>query len=615
MTSSKKLSNEIVYLQDKTWKTDLMSGLNDLRKEKVMCDITIKIGDDSYLAHKVVLGVHCGYFKAMYTSGCKETKSSEVTLQEGSSSAFGSLLRYAYTGNIRLCSATILDTLSLACYLQFPKAVDMCVEYIQDLCKRKLLSIETIMAVSDFDEQHDFARLAELTFAANDYLVHNFLEFTKMDCFLQLQSAECIVRFLQSPSIAKLQSKNEGEILDAVLAWLKHDWPKRKVDAMKLLREVRLGLVPKEHLHRKITEFNMMPEVTKLLRAVADLLEDVGDQHPLTLAREYPKLCATRTQVTAPLVAYGENASWYYDKVKKDWVRVPFCGPQINGKRHSTIDHTLLVANEDLYSAGGLYRTDKSGWREIKTKNFSVYSPRLNDWTGLENMKVARSWCTLVALDDYIYAIGGVNEASVERYSFKSGKWSEPGEIAPLPVQRTCRSMSAVGFEGRILVYANPGFYLYDPKSNMWYDQKLLGGVISSQAKPNKKKLIPLLMVHNSQCFLVSYTHIHVVNESDVLMTKPVVTLLSFSTSDLRAKTDIVDITSIQSQKLVPLNSSGAFIIDDEVFVSVNGCVHNTGIFVEESQTEMVNLDEWEKLTGRRTFVSYTFDKLCLRKK
>ena len=74
-------STDIVYLRDKTSTLDLTSGLNELRKQNILCDVNIRVGDATYAAHKVVLSVASGYFKSMFTSGFRETNSSEVTIQ------------------------------------------------------------------------------------------------------------------------------------------------------------------------------------------------------------------------------------------------------------------------------------------------------------------------------------------------------------------------------------------------------------------------------------------------------------------------------------------------------------------------------------------------------
>ena len=128
---------------------------------------------------------------------------------EGNSETFGTLLRFAYTGNLRLSPPTAVDTLSMACYLQFPKAIALCEEYIQDICSRKGLPLEIAMAIADFSDTHNFPKLAD---AANGYLTKNCLDVMKSQRFLETQSADLIARFLRSPNLEKVSRKKEKEV-------------------------------------------------------------------------------------------------------------------------------------------------------------------------------------------------------------------------------------------------------------------------------------------------------------------------------------------------------------------------------------------------------------------
>ena len=83
---------EVVYMRDNTASSALALGLNDLRKDKSFCDVKIKVGRDTYPAHKVVLSAASGFFKSMFGPKGVGANSSAVTLK-GNSQAFGSLLR------------------------------------------------------------------------------------------------------------------------------------------------------------------------------------------------------------------------------------------------------------------------------------------------------------------------------------------------------------------------------------------------------------------------------------------------------------------------------------------------------------------------------------------
>ncbi len=83
ISATMPLSKEVVYLRDRTSSSDLMYGLNELRKQSILCNVHIKIGDDTYPAHKIVLIAQCEYFKAMFTSRFKKARNNRYVTLEG----------------------------------------------------------------------------------------------------------------------------------------------------------------------------------------------------------------------------------------------------------------------------------------------------------------------------------------------------------------------------------------------------------------------------------------------------------------------------------------------------------------------------------------------------
>lgn len=79
----------------------LLAGLNQLRQESVLCDVTIRVGNRYFEAHKVILAAASSYFKAMFVEDMLEAQVKEVELKEVGEEAFNDVLNYIYTGMIR----------------------------------------------------------------------------------------------------------------------------------------------------------------------------------------------------------------------------------------------------------------------------------------------------------------------------------------------------------------------------------------------------------------------------------------------------------------------------------------------------------------------------------
>lgn len=43
--------------------------LDELRQQNQLCDVIIRVGDQDFVAHRVVLAATCPYFKGMFTGG------------------------------------------------------------------------------------------------------------------------------------------------------------------------------------------------------------------------------------------------------------------------------------------------------------------------------------------------------------------------------------------------------------------------------------------------------------------------------------------------------------------------------------------------------------------
>ena len=67
------------------------------------------------------------------------------------------------------------------------------------------------------------------------------------------------------------------QILELIVKWLKHDWDNRRTHAPSLLKQVRLGLVPKESLTELMDSAILtIPECKKLFQEVMKGLESQG---------------------------------------------------------------------------------------------------------------------------------------------------------------------------------------------------------------------------------------------------------------------------------------------------------------------------------------------------
>ena len=73
-------------------------------------DVTLVVDNQPFSAHKVILAARSHYFRALLFGGLMESSETAIELQDTPLAAFKQLLRYIYTGQVKL-SFFIMDSL------------------------------------------------------------------------------------------------------------------------------------------------------------------------------------------------------------------------------------------------------------------------------------------------------------------------------------------------------------------------------------------------------------------------------------------------------------------------------------------------------------------------
>ncbi|XP_072027827.1 kelch-like protein 28 [Amphiura filiformis] len=663
------------FRNEHSYPRQLSQALNDLREENQLCDIIINVGGRAFNAHKAVLAASSSYFKAMFTSGFKESTEKEISI-EGNPDVFKVLIHYAYTGVLKMSALTAFDVLDMACYMQFTQVYKTCANFIEGCFKAKSennrIPLCDALKMYMLAKNHD--HLEELATAAVKFMEDNVQQLIRSEAFLQNASVSFLESFLCREELAT--ANGEKQVLELVINWLKQDWETRHTHAHSLLSKIRLGLVTPEHLTELITKDILeKPECKALVDEVLQLR--TSSQSVTTLSLKSPQLFATRSTITAPISpcigeTYGITSCnfKYYHTTQQCWKPL---------KRFSTLLHcasyqSVMVVNGKLFLAGGLDQHEEidmddmfhdsdsdSDWDDdyeeparykftpVGQKHFFCYHTVENKWSKLPAMKVARNSFPMVQLGGYIYAIAGSNASGieisdVERFDLRKKEW----EILPRLPER-CRSISAVAFKGKIIVHGitpaadNPTtsrphlkyvLQVYHPNSKYWQS------VHSEVREVNQEGNIvdrrptnpPHLFVYKGICYRVSYAKVQSDTPKnmawyDTPKHKPVVHALEFhSQSNAAAAADgiLVKVGESINQDYIPENMVGAFRISDEVFVSVNGFSYNTGISISSEQSTDVDVDQWRPfndikrlddnilIKGQEGLTCFTFDRMKL---
>lgn len=190
----------------------LSGSLTLLYLNEEYSDITLVVEGQRLPAHKVILAVRSEYFRALFYGGMKESKQTEVVLNDAPIASFKALLKYVYSGHMSLSSMSedvILDTLGLAHLYGFEE-----LETPISKTLRQLLSLKNVCAILDTARLYGLEQLAKV---CHLFLDQNAIDILKHDSFPQLSYASLIDLLERDSFYAP-----EVEVFRGVCRWYQH---------------------------------------------------------------------------------------------------------------------------------------------------------------------------------------------------------------------------------------------------------------------------------------------------------------------------------------------------------------------------------------------------------
>ncbi|XP_077421308.1 zinc finger and BTB domain-containing protein 44 isoform X1 [Vanacampus margaritifer] len=110
---------------------EMLEKLNTLRNQGHLCDVTIRVQDKHFLAHKVVLACCSEFFRSKLLGRPEEEDKFVLDLHHVTVSGFAPLLEYAYTSTLSISTENIIDVLAAASYMQMFAVASTCSEFMK----------------------------------------------------------------------------------------------------------------------------------------------------------------------------------------------------------------------------------------------------------------------------------------------------------------------------------------------------------------------------------------------------------------------------------------------------------------------------------------------------
>ncbi|XP_072116473.1 kelch-like protein 18 [Mobula birostris] len=407
--------------------------MEEIRRQGKLCDVTLRIGDHKYSAHRIVLAASIPYFHAMFTNDMIECKQDEIVMQGMDPSALEALINFAYNGRLAIDQQNVQSLLIGASFLQLQNVKDACCTFL-----RERLHPKNCLGVRQFAETMMCTVLYD---SANSFIHQHFVEVSMSEEFLALSFEEV----LELVARDELNVKSEEQVFEAVLAWVRFNHENRESYLPQLLTKVRLPLCRPQFLTDRVQQ----DDLVRCCHKCRDLVDEAKDYHLMPERRPHLPSFKTRprccTSIAGLIYAVGGlnsagdslNVAEVFDPIANRWER---CQEMMTSRSRVGV----AMVNGLLYAIGGF-----DGQSRLST--VEVYNPETDKWTKVASMNSKRSAMGTAVMDGHIYVCGGYDGISslnsVECYAPETDKW------VAVTAMNACRSAAGVTvFEGRIYV-------------------------------------------------------------------------------------------------------------------------------------------------------------------
>lgn len=351
----------------------LLGGLCELLENDKFVDCILKIKDQDFPCHKLVLAASSPYFKAMFLSDMEESKKREVVLKDVEPQIMGMILRYIYTCDINLTEQNVQDIFMVANMYQIPSIFSACVSFLEHM-----MMLSNCLAIFRLGLLLECPRLAA---KARDFICERFELIIRDQEFNQLGSGE-VAAIITCDS---LNVEKEEKVFEALMQWVEYNQVERLKDLPELLHCIRFRLMPPAYFEEKV-------ERHRLIKPNQEIKKD------LQLVKDAQKGLLPKARGPS-----GKKA-----------------GARVTHEDEDENDESLLpgILNNNLRF--GMFLTDFI--LMISDTGTVAYDPAENEcYLASSSTEIPKNHCSLVTKENQIFVVGGLiyNEQDTEA-SFSS---------------------------------------------------------------------------------------------------------------------------------------------------------------------------------------------------
>ncbi|KAJ4936206.1 kelch-like protein 40a [Gymnodraco acuticeps] len=422
----------------------LQDGLSDLLENEKFVDCVLKIQEEEFPCHRLVLAASSPFFKAMFLSELEESKKREIVLKDVEPSVIKMILRYLYTSDINLTEQNVQDIFMVANMYQIPSIFSVCVSYLQEK-----LVLGNCLAIFRLGLLLDCPRLA---LNARDFICERYQVVVRDQDFHQLGASELAIIITSDA----LNIEREELVFESLMDWVKHDETNRVKDLPELLHCIRFRLIAPDYFKEKVERHQFLrfsQDIKKELDLVKDAYkgrlpkpkklesdeakggeeseeeDDEEEGYLPGILNNNPRFGMFELEL---ILMISDKGTVAYDPVGNE------CFVASESTKIPKNHCSLVTKENQVFVVGGLIYNE-----EDKDEPFSSYflqfDPVSSEWLGMPSQPNPRCLFGLTEAENSIFVVGGKELKdgehaldSVSIYDRQSFKW---GESDPLPYQ------------------------------------------------------------------------------------------------------------------------------------------------------------------------------------
>lgn len=237
---------ELECVLAKAWGELYSSGTN--------CDVTFIVGQDQreIRAHRLVLATHSETFRALLYNGMEETSQPRIKLPEHAPVIFEQLVRFLYTGQVKVSRESVKELIILADYYATDLLKESCGEWIG----KNLLDRTTVCEYVVFATVHNVHSLCKMCYR---FMLGNAKDIFFLSEFRSTIPLEILEKLVVSDEL----NLTEIELFRALVLWGEHKIAVPNTQSFLKLAESDLSDDSEDD---KSSEVQCSPETAKLLK-------------------------------------------------------------------------------------------------------------------------------------------------------------------------------------------------------------------------------------------------------------------------------------------------------------------------------------------------------------